>query len=42
MYSDYGTFGLILGVHSIVRWLVIGLGVGVPPPPNPILPWFCI
>ena len=29
MYSDYGTFGLILGVHSIVRWLVIGLGVGV-------------
>jgi len=28
MYSDYGTFGLVLGVHSVVRWLVIGLGVG--------------
>jgi len=28
MYSDYGTFGLVLGVHSIVRWLVIGLGLG--------------
>jgi hypothetical protein len=27
MYSDYGTFGMVLGVHSIVRWLLIGLGV---------------
>jgi hypothetical protein len=29
MYSDYGTFGLVLAVHSIVRWLAIGLGAGV-------------
>ncbi|MEI6666981.1 MAG: hypothetical protein WCP29_02410 [Acidobacteriota bacterium] len=28
MYSDFGTFGLVLGVHSVVRWLVLGLGVG--------------
>ncbi len=28
MYSDYGIFGLVLAVHSIVRWLVIGLGIG--------------
>jgi hypothetical protein len=29
MYSEYGTFGLVLAVHSIVRWLAIGLGAGV-------------
>lgn len=28
MNSDYGAFGLVLGVHSIMRWLVIGLGLG--------------
>jgi len=27
MYSAYGTFGVVLGVHSIARWLVIGLGL---------------
>ena len=27
MYSSYGTFGLVLGIHSILRWLVVLLGV---------------
>jgi hypothetical protein len=28
MYSEFGTYGLVLGVHSVMRWLIIGLGLG--------------
>jgi hypothetical protein len=29
MLSKYGTYGLILYVHSLLRWLVVALAVGV-------------
>lgn len=27
MYSDYGTYGLVLATHSILRWLVLAVGL---------------
>ncbi len=27
MYSEYGTYGLVLGLHSILRWFVLIVGL---------------